>query len=118
MMHLSSRSGLEFELNANGSIHRMRCAGTMLNLFLGSELEAGPANIYLRLRAQPLRIAPLLGPRAGTRFSADTGRGRLVGYGTWQDLRYRLTLTLSDTATAWFWHVWLQNDAGTRRKSI
>ena len=46
--HLESASGLTAQVNANGSIRRMSHRGVLLNLFLGNEVEGGPANIYLR----------------------------------------------------------------------
>ncbi len=52
---IESPSGLKFELNANGSIRRMDCGDIMLNLFLGNEMEGGPANIYLRRKGQRWR---------------------------------------------------------------
>ena len=46
--HLESPSGMTVQVNANGSIRRMKHRDILLNLFLGNEAEGGPANIYLR----------------------------------------------------------------------
>ena len=43
-----SPSGLSAQVNANGSIRRIDHRDIILNLFLGSEIEGGPANLYLR----------------------------------------------------------------------
>lgn len=43
--HLESASELTAQVNANGSIRRMSHRGVLLNLFLGNEVEGGPAYI-------------------------------------------------------------------------
>ncbi|MEP7243844.1 MAG: hypothetical protein ABI885_09170, partial [Gammaproteobacteria bacterium] len=53
---------------------------------------------------------PLLGPLSPTRFEFHpAGGGRLVGFGSWHGIRYSLALVLAQGATAWFWHVRLEN---------
>jgi len=59
---LESKSGLIAQSNANASIRRLFCDGTMLNLFLPSEIEGGPAEIYLRRRDQRAKASGLLRP--------------------------------------------------------
>ena len=61
--HLESPSGLTVQVNANGSIRRMDHGDILLNLFLGNEVEGGPANIYLRRHGEKVEAVPLLGPR-------------------------------------------------------
>lgn len=125
MMRLLSRSGLEFEISSNGSIRRMICRGTMLNLFPGNELEGGPVNLYLRLHDGCARAAlndaseavpawtALLGPNSPTRFSLDTSGPRLSGEGVWRGIHYRLMLHLAAEVSCWFWHLSLMG-IGTR----
>ena len=43
-----SPAGLVVHVNANGSIRRMEHGDIVLNLFPGTEMEGGPANLYLR----------------------------------------------------------------------
>jgi 1,2-beta-oligoglucan phosphorylase len=105
---LRSRSGLRAEFNANGSLRRFECDPVSLNLFVGNEMEGGPANLYLRCRAETIEWMPLLGPRSATRFAAD-GAGGMLGVGTWLGIEYRLALVLADSAPAWFWHLQLEN---------
>ena len=50
-VHIKSPSGLQVQVNANGSIRRMDYRDILLNLFLGNEIEGGPSNIYLRRHA-------------------------------------------------------------------
>ncbi|WP_310386501.1 hypothetical protein [Roseateles sp.] len=45
---MSNAAGLSFEFLANGAIRRIDAGELMLNLFLGNELEGGPANLWLR----------------------------------------------------------------------
>ena len=59
---LESPSGLRVQVNANGSIRRIDHRDVIANLFPGSELEGGPANLYLRRHAARIEWTPLLGP--------------------------------------------------------
>jgi 1,2-beta-oligoglucan phosphorylase len=113
---LSSSSGLRAEVNANGSLRRFDCGALALALFVGNEVEGGPANLYLRRRsADGARDSStaLLGPRSPTRFRIDPPSGALVGTGTWLGIEYALALVLAHNATAWFWHVRLLNASST-----
>src|ERR1700754_2349444 len=105
---LASRSGLSLEINANGSIRRFDCGNVCIGLFLGNEVEGGPANLYLRRHAQTVEWTPLLGPASPTRFELPGADGTLVGTGSWLGIRYTVTLALSQEASAWFWHVRLE----------
>src|ERR1041384_134161 len=106
---LANRAGLALEINANGSVRRFDCGNVILGLFLGNEVEGGPANLYLRRHGQTVEWTPLLGPASPTRFGSPTPDGTLVGTGLWQGIRYTITLVLAQSATAWFWHVRLEN---------
>jgi len=106
---LSGYSGLTAEINANGSLRRFDCGGISLLLFVGNELEGGPANLYLRRLGGSVECMPLLGPQSPTHFAADAQNGRFAGTGWWQGVAYSLELVLSQSATAWFWHVRLNN---------
>ena len=105
--HLASPSGLTALVNANGSIRRMDQGDIILNLFLGSEMEDGPANLYLRRRGETGGAIPLLGPRSLTASGSD-GR-KLTVRGQWQGIRFGVSLVLAESASAWFWHVELEN---------
>ncbi len=66
---------------------------TIVNLFLGNELEGGVANLYLRrLNADAVQYIELLGPRSPTRFerSGDVW----TGSGEWSGIRYTVQLRL------------------------
>ncbi len=104
---LESASGLRVELNANGSLRRADHADILLNLFLGSEMEGGPANLYLRRRASRVEHTPLLGPRSPARMRCDEQGFR--AHGEWQGIRFHVSLVLARSAPAWFWHVVLEN---------
>lgn len=109
-MRISSASGLSVEINANGSIRRIDFQSTIINLFLGNELEGGPANIYLR-RPATMEFVPLLGPRSATAFMYDSASRRLIGEGRWDTFRYHIELRLAAGEPVWFWHVRLTNEA-------
>jgi 1,2-beta-oligoglucan phosphorylase len=66
---LESPSGLTVQVNANGSIRRIKHRDILINLFLGNEVECGPANIYLRRLGDQAAAVPLLG-----RFQSATKR--------------------------------------------
>ena len=106
---LANRSGLSIEINANGSIRRFDCGTVSIGLFLGNEVEGGPANLYLRRHGQTLEWTPLLGPASPTRFQSAVADGKLVGAGSWLGIQYTLTLVLAQDANAWFWHLRLEN---------
>jgi len=114
---LASDSGLAVELNANGSVRRLDCGGVTLSLFLGNEIEGGPANLYLRVwRGAQVEWIALLGPASPTRFHSQPVDGRAVGHGSWRDIEYSVALVLARSEAAWFWHVRLWNTGATALK--
>jgi len=112
---LQSPSGLRVQINSNASIKRIDLHDILINLFLGTEVEGGPANIYLRRYGTPMTVLPLLGPRSGATVCCLTD-GMVVS-AQWNDLRIRLTLTLAQSAPAWFWHVAIEH-AGSREVTV
>ena len=113
---LASPSGLRAEINANGSLRRLDCDAISLGLFVGNEVEGGPANLYLRRHSDKIEWTPLLGPSSRTRFHTDAASGRLVGVGTWLGINYSVTLVLAASKPAWFWHVRLENTGATSQQ--
>jgi 1,2-beta-oligoglucan phosphorylase len=108
---VSSRSGLRAELTESGAVRRFDCGPTTLTLFIGNEVECGPANLFLRRLAGKRDWTPLLGPASPSRFGTPTADGRLAGRGTWQGIEYGISLVLAAEAPVWFWHVQLKNAA-------
>src|SRR3569833_1623030 len=106
---LANRAGLTLEINANGSVRRFDCGNVCIGLFLGNEVEGGPANLYLRRHTSTVERIPLLGPASPTRIQAASADGTLVGSGMWHGIRYTLTLALAANANAWFRHVRFEN---------
>ncbi len=107
---LESPAGLSIEVNANGSIRRMDHRDILLNLFLGTEIEGGPANLFLRRLGASLEATPLLGPGSPAAIHVDQ-RG-MTANGEWQGIQFRVSLVLAKAAPAWFWHVVLKNTLG------
>jgi cellobiose phosphorylase len=114
-LELSSLSGLRATLNGNGSLRRLDCGAIALALFVGNEIEGGPANLYLRRHADRIESIPLLGPASPTRFSLDARGTALLGRGRWGDIGYLIELSLPAAASAWFWRVHLENHGATRQ---
>jgi len=106
---VTSPAGLRAEIAASGAVRRLDCGPTTLTLFIGSEVECGPANIFLRRRAGKPEWTPLLGPASPTRLEEAAAEGRLAGRGTWEGIEYAISLVLAADAPVWFWHVQLTN---------
>jgi cellobiose phosphorylase len=106
---LESPAGLSIQVNANGSIRRMDHRDILLNLFLGTEIEGGPANLYVRRFGEPMEATALLGPRSPT--AVDVNKRSMTANGEWQGIRFLISLVLAESAPAWFWHVVLENTA-------
>jgi cellobiose phosphorylase len=106
-IRLASPSGIVVEVNANGSIRRIDHDGVIVNAYLGSELEGGPANLILRRRGARIDWIPLLGPRSPGAVRLDADGLEVVG--TWGTLRFSVSLALAKSAPAWFWHVAIEN---------
>ena len=102
-----SPSGLSVQVNANGSIRRIDHRDIIINLFLGSEIEGGPTNIYLRRHGTSIESVPLLGPRSPAVVFVD--ENGLTVQGEWNDIGFTLSLTLAQSAPAWRWHGTLEN---------
>ena len=112
---LESPAGLTAEVLENGAVRRMDHGDTIVNLFIGNELEGGVANLYLRrLNADALQYIELLGPRSPSRFqrSGDSW----VGSGEWAGIRYTVQLRFAAGSPAWFWQVSLENSAGSAQQ--
>jgi 1,2-beta-oligoglucan phosphorylase len=104
---LKSEMGLTIEANANGSIRRMSHHGVLLNLFIGDEIEGGPANIYLRRLDGRNEAIGLLGPLSRKAVRFDIRSMTLLG--EWRDLHFSLTLHLAASTAAWFWRLTVHN---------
>src|SRR4030095_4097223 len=110
---LESPSGLRVQLNANGSLRRIDHGDILINLFLGSEMEGGPASLYLRRHAARIEWTPLLGPRSSAVMRFDE-RG-FGAHGEWQGIRFQLSLVLASSTPAWLWHVAIENISPARQ---
>jgi cellobiose phosphorylase len=108
-VRLASPAGLRVEVNANGSLRRMDCGDVVLNLFLGTEIEGGPANLYLRRHGAAIEAIPLLGPQSPGTVHLDASG--LAVRGAWRGIRFAAALVLARSAAAWFWHVAVENRA-------
>ena len=105
---LCNSVGLTVEVLASGAIRRMEWQGVTLNLFIGNEVEDGPANLWLRLHVAGGGVvaAPLLGSRGLLVLQAGND---YEAHGTWQGLTLRLHLRLAAAEATWFWHLQVDN---------
>ena len=106
-VRFESPSGLCLQVNTNGSIRRFDHRDVILNLFLGSEIEGGPANVYLRRHGTSIECVPLLGPRSRGAVCVD--EHGLAVRGEWNGVAFTLSLTLARSAPVWLWRGTLEN---------
>jgi 1,2-beta-oligoglucan phosphorylase len=107
-LRLENAAGLVAEACAHGALTRLEALGHSLLLHPATHLEAGPANVHLRLlEGTSVRRTPLLGPLSPS--VVTEAEGALVASGTWAGLDYRLALTLADDETAWSWRLDVTN---------
>jgi cellobiose phosphorylase len=114
-VRLANPTGLSVQLNANGSIRRIDHQDIMLNLFLGTEVEGGPANLWLRRHGAEIEAVPLLGPQSPAPAWVESGG--LVASGSRWGLRFTVSLVLAESANAWVWRVELEN-VGDRAETV
>jgi cellobiose phosphorylase len=110
-LSLDSPSGLSVRASVTGALQRFDCGALSLLLFLGNEVEGGPANLYLRRHSDTgaPESTPLLGPRSPTTFRVSPTGDGLLGCGSWLGINYTIALVLAKKSSAWFWHVRLEN---------
>ena len=113
---LQNRSGLSIELLDNGAIFAIRHRQILVNQVLGSPLEGGVGNIYLRRRTSAgITSISLLGPGSPSSFRASRHGATWEG---WVDgLGYSCMLRLAAHGPTWFWTLRLAN-ATSRRLSL
>ena len=114
-VHLRSASGLTAQVNHNGSIRRMDHQDIILNMYLGSDIEGGPTNLYLRRHGTVIESTPLLGPHSPGAIEFDDVE--MIVRGEWECLRFALSFVLAESAPAWFWHLRIEN-VGTMPVSV
>jgi CRISPR-associated protein Csx3 len=88
----------------SGALQRLEVDDRSLLMYPADELEAGPANLYLRIRRdEGVESVALIGPGSASTIRWSSA-GPIIS-GAWQDLQYTVTFRLADAVTAWFWHV-------------
>ena len=91
---------------------RLDAGGVSLLMYPATELEAGPANLWLRRHgAGSVALTPLLGPGSPSSV-AWTEAGPVVS-GSWEGLEYLAAFALADDGPRWSWTVDVFNAGGT-----
>lgn len=115
-VEIRNRAGVAIELLGNGSVFAIRHGGVLVNQVLGSPVEGGIANVYLRRRSRDgIAWFPVIGPGSPSRFSV--GADRAAWEGSADGLDYTCTLRLAARRPTWFWTLELRNGR-TRRVSV
>lgn len=110
---LRNAAGISIELLDNGAVFAIRHGDILVNQVLGSPVEGGLGNLYLRRRHRAgATFVPVLGPAAGGRFGADATGGTWEG--SFDGIDYRCTLRLHPTEPTWFWTLEAVNHSGRR----
>ncbi|HEY5435133.1 MAG TPA: glycosyl hydrolase family 65 protein [Candidatus Limnocylindrales bacterium] len=110
---LRNAAGVTIELLENGAVFAIRHGDILVNQVLGSPVEGGLGNVYLRRRTRGgATFVPLLGPAFPSRFRADADGATWEG--SIDNLDYKCTLRLDPTALTWFWTVEVTNRTGKR----
>ena len=106
---LRHASGLTIELLENGCVFAIRHGGILASQVLGSPLEGGLANLWIRRWTDAgADAAPVLGPASDSRFRASS-RGA-IWEGRVDGVAYTCSLRLGGHRATWFWTVRLVNE--------
>ena len=89
-VRIESPSGLAAVVNRNGSLRRLEHRDVVVNTFPGTEMEGGPANLWLRRHGSVAAWTPLLGPQSPGRVALDEGGLRVCG--EWEGIRFAVVL--------------------------
>jgi cellobiose phosphorylase len=101
---LCSPSGIRARFTTSGTLRRLDAGDRSLLMYPADDLEAGPANLYLRIRGgEGAQATALLGP--GSASTVSWSEGGPVVSGSWRDLQYTISFRLADALPAWYWHV-------------
>ena len=114
---LANAAGLSLELNRDGGVRRIQFRDDVVNLFMGSGMEPGPTNVWLRLHCgAQVEAVPLLGPKSPLRARRSRSRsGGFESRGEWQGVGIVLRLVLGEQEATWSWQVRLENRAPQER---
>lgn len=118
---LESAAGMLVEANADGALTRFEAHDLSLLLNPATAIEAGPANVHLRVLDEAgdvVRRTPLLGQDSPGRAAVTDGALRAVG--SWAGLDYVLALRLGGGDTTWSWDLDVVNrsDAPVRVDTV
>ncbi|WP_242511576.1 hypothetical protein [Pengzhenrongella frigida] len=105
-----SPAGVWAQFTESATLRRLDAGDHSVLMYPSDDVEAGPANIYLRLHLPGgvVEVTPLLGP-ASPGAVTWTRTGPEVS-GTWRGISFLVRFALAESDTAWFWHVEVTNE--------
>jgi cellobiose phosphorylase len=107
-LQLESPAGTLAEANAHGALTRFEAHGLSLLLNPATSIEAGPANVHLRVLLDgQVRRTPLLGQASPSHVAVVDDTLRATG--SWHGLDYALSLVLGREEATWAWHLEVVN---------
>lgn len=110
---LENERGLVFRVLDNGAVHDIRHGRILINQVLGSPVEGGLGNLYLRTHGGgSISWVPLLGPAGG---SLRAGSSAARWDGTHEGLQYTCTLRLAARRDIWYWTIRIVNQSSRTR---
>lgn len=105
---LTNPNNASFTFLENGAIFAITRRDILINQVLGSPIDGGLGNIYIRRHGEPdIAHFPLIGPRSESAFRlADEAA---IWEGARAGLRYRCALRLDTNLPIWFWTLRIHN---------
>lgn len=106
-----SPAGTWAQFTESAALRRLDVGDHSVLMYPSDDVEAGPANLFLRLHLPTgITVTPMLGP-ASPGVVGWTDAGPDVS-GVIRGLTYRVRFRLAEDETAWFWHVDVTNHGG------
>ncbi|HEY5249756.1 MAG TPA: hypothetical protein VIJ15_15045, partial [Dermatophilaceae bacterium] len=107
---LRSPSGIHAQFTESAALRRLEVGGQSVLMYPADDLEAGPANLFLRVHLPAgIVVTQMLGPSAPGAVGWTEAGPDLAG--EWHGLTYRVQFRLAEKDTAWFWHVDVTNQS-------
>jgi len=109
-MKINNSLGLTVEILANGNIKNIVADSIRIGLRDVSVYAKPLCNIYLRrITNNSIDFIPLWGPESTSKYQIHNNAIKVEG--TWMDVGYLCTLTLSEKSYSWQWKIDIKNNS-------